>query len=316
MTKITKRKSKRNHISAAAAAALLVGSASAIAAIGEHEQERTDPTAAYEQQQQQDQQTRQQEGTAAQQDRQTRQQEGTAAQQDRQTQQGTAAQQDDQWQDDQAQVGQERQAGGQAIQQFEQLAQQQGNLNTFVKALEEAGMADALVGTTEYTIFAPTDEAFEQYDRSPQELLAPENREELISLLRAHIVADDVDPQMARSIGQALTIDGGTVQLQADQEQEDRFQVGQASVVDRDIQQNNLRIYAIDQVLQPSEFAAFEPGAADDRDDGMMQRDTGTDAEARTGADRDADFDRDRDTDLDVDVDVDVDRDTQRDTDW
>jgi uncharacterized surface protein with fasciclin (FAS1) repeats len=281
---------RRNPIPAAAAAALLVGSASAIAAVGEHEQERTDPAAAYEQQQQ-EQQT---------------QQRGSAAQQ-----------QDNQWQDEQAQAGQERQAGGQGIQQLEQLAQQQGNLNTFVKAVQEAGMADALVGTTEYTIFAPTDEAFEQYDRSVDELLRPENREELVSLLRAHIVADDVDPQMARSIGQALTLDGGTIQLQADQEQEDRFQVGQASVVDSDIQQNNLRIYAIDQVLQPGEFAAFEPGAMDDdRDDGMMQRDTDTGAEMGTGTqtDRDADFERDRDTDIDVDVDVD--RDTQRDTDW
>jgi uncharacterized surface protein with fasciclin (FAS1) repeats len=300
MTRMTKNR-KKKHISAAAAAALLMGSASAMAAIGEHDQERTDPTAAYEQQQEQDRQAQGQTG---------------------------AQQQDDQWQDNQGQTGQAQRDQGQmegqmgqaqvgaeqAGQQLEQLAQQHGNLSTFVRAVQEAGLAEALVGTTEYTIFAPTDEAFEQHDRSVEELLSSENREELISLLRAHIVADDVDPEMARSIGQALTIDGGTVQLQADQEQEGRFQVGQASVVDNDVQQNNLRIYPIDQVLQPSEFAAFEPGATDqDRDDGMMQRDAGT---GTTGAGTEAERDQDMERDTDVDVDVDIDRDTQRDTDW
>lgn len=270
---------KRTFVPMAAAAALLMGSASALAVVGEHDERRTDPAEAYEEQE------AQRGDTAAQ--RQDDDQLDRDDQMDRQ---------DDQigMQDTERQVG-----GDQAIQQLEQLAQQHGNLNTFVQAVREAGMAEALMGTTQYTIFAPTDEAFEQADRSAEELLQPENREELISLLRAHIVADDVDPQMARTIGTALTIDGGTVDLQTE---EDRIQVGQATVVDQDIQEGNLRIYAIDQVLSPSEeFAAFEPEAMD-RDDEMQRDDT------------------QRDVDVDVDADVDVNGDddwgTQRDDDW
>src|SRR5690606_39593512 len=61
-----------------------------------------------------------------------------------------------------------------------------------------------------YTVFAPTNDAWEQMSGlSKDELMQPENREQLISLLRAHIVADDVDEQMARSLQQAQTIDGG-----------------------------------------------------------------------------------------------------------
>jgi uncharacterized surface protein with fasciclin (FAS1) repeats len=291
------RKINRRYISAAAAAALLMGSASAMSAIGEHDERRTDPAQAYEQQE-------------AQRDQEMRR--------DDDVQRETTAQRDE-WQDDQAevererQVDQERQVGtGEASQQLDQLAEQHDNLSTFIKAVQEAGMAEALVGTTEYTIFAPTDEAFEQHDRSADELLRPENREELISLLRAHIVADDVDPQMARSIGQARTIDGGTVDLRADEEQEDRFQVGDASVVESDIQQNNLRIYAIDQVLRPSgELAAFEP-AATDRDDADTQRDT--DVQRDDDLDRDSDWDTQRDPGTSTDTDWDTD--TGDDTDW
>ncbi|MFU8814752.1 MAG: fasciclin domain-containing protein [Pseudomonadales bacterium] len=263
---------KQRYLPAIAAAALLMSSAGAMAVVGEHDEQRTDPAEAYEEQQ------------------------------DRTAERDDPWQEEDDWRDEPAdpQVGaaddQERPAArnGEGIEQLEQLAQQHGNLNTFIQAIRDAGMGDALVGTTDYTIFAPTDEAFEQSDRSVEELLQPENREELISLLRAHIVADDVDPQMARNIGRALTIDGGTVDLQAD---EDRLQVGQATVVDQDIQQGNLRIYPIDQVLSPGEeFAAFEgPEATEGQRDQEMQRD---------------------DTQGDVDVDVEAEVDTESDDDW
>ncbi len=146
-------------------------------------------------------------------------------------------------------------------QDLQQLAEEHQDLATFIKAVNEAGMAEALTQSGEqYTIFAPTDEAFESADRSVEELLQPENREELISLLRAHIVADDMDPEMAERIGQARTIDGGTVDLQGSGEE---LQVGDAQVVQSDIQQGNLRIYAIDQVLSPSPGAGL--AAADEQ---------------------------------------------------
>jgi uncharacterized surface protein with fasciclin (FAS1) repeats len=300
----TMTRNRNRYISAAAAAALLMGSASVMSAIGEHEERRTDPTEAYEQQE-------------AQRDQEMQREEEMQRDQDVRT--GAATQQEDAWQDEQTQRDQERQVGtGEAAQQLDQLAQQHDNLNTFFRAVQEAGMAEALVGTTEYTIFAPTDEAFEQHDRTPDELMRPENREELISLLRAHIVADDVDPQMARTIGQALTIDGGTVDLRPDQEEEDRFQVGNASVVESDIQQNNLRIYAIDQVLSPGEFAAFEPGATDEEREAEtdMQRedDLGRDTDWETQQDPGTGTDTDWETDTRTDTDWDTD--TGSDTDW
>lgn len=146
------------------------------------------------------------------------------------------------------------------------LAEEEDDLSTFVKAVEQAGLGQALEGGT-YTIFAPTNEAFESGDQSVDELMKPENRDQLVSLLRAHIVADDVDPEMAGKIGQARTVDGGTVELSGEGES---MKVGDAAVVKSDIQQGELRIYAIDQLLtpNPSESVASTPSFEELDEDG------------------------------------------------
>jgi len=137
-----------------------------------------------------------------------------------------------------------------------QIAEQQSDISEFVKAVEKAGMAESLTSDTEYTIFAPTNDALES-DSDLQQLLEsddPQDQEKLVELLRAHIVADDVDAEMARTIGKAKTIGGGEVELTTDGE---KLKVGDAEVVTADIQQDNLRIHAIDGVLEPSASASM-----------------------------------------------------------
>jgi uncharacterized surface protein with fasciclin (FAS1) repeats len=121
-------------------------------------------------------------------------------------------------------------------------------IGTFVEALEQAGLVEELAADTKYTIFAPTNQAFESMQQDVAELLKPENRQQLVSLLQAHIVADDVAPERARQLTAAKTLDGGTIQLTTEN---DKLKVGDASVVTPNIQVQgaNLRIYSIDQVL-------------------------------------------------------------------
>jgi glucan-binding YG repeat protein len=89
--------------------------------------------------------------------------------------------------------------------------------------------------------------------------MQPQNREELVSLLRAHIVADDVDQELASTIGKAKTIDGGEVDIQAENGE---LMVGDAKVVDAEsIEMDSLRIYPIDGVLAANASAG---GALDD----------------------------------------------------
>jgi uncharacterized surface protein with fasciclin (FAS1) repeats len=146
-----------------------------------------------------------------------------------------------------------------ASQTFKMITDEHDNLATFVEAIKAAGLEDSLTDSTEYTVFAPTDEAFEAMGKSKEELLDPNNREELIALLRAHIVADDVDPTMARNLAEARTIDGGTLDLSSEGEE---LMVGDATVVESDIQEGSLRVYAIDQVLEanaPAQAAVASP---------------------------------------------------------
>jgi uncharacterized surface protein with fasciclin (FAS1) repeats len=150
---------------------------------------------------------------------------------------------------DEAQTGQRRAQSSSSEPRSGDLAglgEDHDDLSTFVKALESAGMIESLSDGTQYTIFAPTDEAFESMRGSTEELLSAENREELVDLLRAHIVADDVDAARARQLEQAKTLDGGTVELKVEG---DQLMVDDATVVEADIERGSVRIHTIDEVL-------------------------------------------------------------------
>lgn len=127
---------------------------------------------------------------------------------------------------------------------FEEIAAQNPDLSRFVEAVNAAGLADALTSGSDYTIFAPTNDALDGEDIDS--LLEQENQQELVALLRAHIVADDVDREMASRIGQAQTIDGGMVDISVEEE---KLMVADAEAMDEEIQIGNLRVYTVDSVL-------------------------------------------------------------------
>jgi uncharacterized surface protein with fasciclin (FAS1) repeats len=142
--------------------------------------------------------------------------------------------------------------------QLDRAVQMHSEIGTFVEALETAGLVEELTGSTAYTIFAPTNEAFESMQQEVSELLKPENREDLVALLRNHIVADDVDPQMARQLQAAQTLDGDTIEISTEG---DKLKIGEASVVtpNIEVQGGNLRIYSIDKVLGDGQQVASSP---------------------------------------------------------
>src|SRR5690606_2065956 len=113
---------------------------------------------------------------------------------------------------------------------LDELTAEHESLTTFVEAVRAAGLAESLTGETDYTVFAPTNAAFAAASERPvEELLQPENREELVRLLRAHIIADDLNRDEAQSIAAARTIDGGTVDVAVEG---DRFIVADARVAE------------------------------------------------------------------------------------
>lgn len=138
------------------------------------------------------------------------------------------------------------------------LTDEHDNLETFVEALRITGLGDTLASGPAYTVFAPVDEAFDAHD---DDLFDLERRDELIALLRAHIVADDVDGQRARSLGRALTVDGGAVDLAVE---DGRLTVNDAEVLETDLVLGNVRIHLIDDVLEAGPATDIAFGGFDD----------------------------------------------------
>ncbi|MDR0471877.1 MAG: fasciclin domain-containing protein [Nitrososphaerota archaeon] len=73
------------------------------------------------------------------------------------------------------------------------------NLNTFSRALREAGLVDFLKGAGPFTVFAPTDEAFTKLSKSTlDELFANKNR--LKAIVNYHIISESLTVEDLRHL--------------------------------------------------------------------------------------------------------------------
>ena len=78
---------------------------------------------------------------------------------------------------------------------------------TLVAAVKAAGLADTLQGKGPFTVFAPTNAAFEKLPAGTVDtLLKPENKEKLATILKCHVVAADA---MSAAIGKMIKDDKG-----------------------------------------------------------------------------------------------------------
>jgi uncharacterized surface protein with fasciclin (FAS1) repeats len=79
---------------------------------------------------------------------------------------------------------------------------------TLVAAVKAAGLVETLQGKGPFTVFAPTNEAFEKLPKGTVEtLLKPENKDKLVKILTCHVVAADA---MSSAIEKMIKDDGGT----------------------------------------------------------------------------------------------------------
>jgi uncharacterized surface protein with fasciclin (FAS1) repeats len=135
-----------------------------------------------------------------------------------------------------------------------QVAAAEGDLNTFLAALEAAGIMDDFHGEGPFTLFIPTDEAFADYlseaGMSQAEVFA--GAEMLQAILNHHIVNMMEDAEMVMGMaGQSITTASGQA-LQVTVEDE-IVMVGEATVKRYDLHASNGVIHVIDKVLIPSE---------------------------------------------------------------
>jgi uncharacterized surface protein with fasciclin (FAS1) repeats len=128
------------------------------------------------------------------------------------------------------------------------------DFNTLAQALEAAGLVDALKGEGPFTVFAPTDAAFEALpDGRLESLLQPENREQLRALLQYHVVEGTAMASDVTGMDAAPTLEGRSVQIQVDDGTVRLMGQNTATVVQTDLEASNGVIHVIDSVLLPPE---------------------------------------------------------------
>lgn len=132
-----------------------------------------------------------------------------------------------------------------------QVAKAAGQFTTLLAAVDAAGLTETLLGRGPYTLFAPTDEAFARLPGGTvQELLKPENREKLRTILTYHVLAARVTAAQARRVNSAETVAGQSVRITTNG---DQLRINDAVVRIADIPASNGIVHVIDRVLLPTD---------------------------------------------------------------
>ncbi len=132
---------------------------------------------------------------------------------------------------------------------------------TLVAAVKAAGLVETLSGTGPFTVFAPVNSAFDALPKGTVDnLLKPENKDMLTSVLTYHVIPGKVD---SKAVAMMIKDGGGKAMAKTVQGEELTFTMkgknlmitdskgNMAKVTTADVYQSNGVIHVIDKVLMP-----------------------------------------------------------------
>jgi transforming growth factor-beta-induced protein len=135
------------------------------------------------------------------------------------------------------------------------VAQAAGGFNTLLAAATAGGLAEALATSGPFTVFAPLDAAFAELPQAAvNNLLQPENRAMLTSLLQHHVVAGRLDAVSVLEASQIESLAGTPLVVRVDG---DTVRIGGVRILQTDIAAENGIIHVVEQVLFPEGFACI-----------------------------------------------------------
>ena len=124
-----------------------------------------------------------------------------------------------------------------------------GQFETLAAALTAANLVETLKGEGPFTVFAPTDEAFARLPAGTvDELLKPENLDQLTAVLTYHVVPGAVTADQVVNLSEAATVNGQVVEFSIN---DSNVMVEDAKVIATDIMASNGVIHIIDNVILP-----------------------------------------------------------------
>jgi uncharacterized surface protein with fasciclin (FAS1) repeats len=133
---------------------------------------------------------------------------------------------------------------------------------TLVAAVKAAGLVDTLNGKGPFTVFAPTNEAFNDLPKGTVDnLVKPENKAMLTKILTYHVVPGDYDTTRLRALilagngtASLTTVEGGKLSLMMNGSSNIAVKDEKGDVADitiADVHQSNGVIQVVDHVLLP-----------------------------------------------------------------
>jgi uncharacterized surface protein with fasciclin (FAS1) repeats len=144
-----------------------------------------------------------------------------------------------------------------------EIAQGNPDLSTLVKAVTAAELAETLSGKGPFTVFAPTNKAFEALPAGTLDTLLADPKGALADILKLHVLSGAVDSKAAiAAAGGNVDTLGGPVSVELDG---DKLIVGGATVITADVKASNGIVHVIDAVItKPAAAAPSEVATGDD----------------------------------------------------
>jgi uncharacterized surface protein with fasciclin (FAS1) repeats len=121
------------------------------------------------------------------------------------------------------------------------------DFSTLVTAIQAAGLEEALSGEGPFTVFAPTNAAFDALPEGTLEDLL-DNPDQLANILQYHVVSGEVLAEQVVNLDSATTLNGQDVSIRTEN---GNVFVNDAQVTTTDIRTSNGVIHVIDSVLLP-----------------------------------------------------------------
>lgn len=124
-----------------------------------------------------------------------------------------------------------------------------GQFKTLASALDAAGLVSTLKEPGPFTVFAPTDAAFAKLPAGTvEDLLKPENKEQLIDILTYHVIRGKVMAVDVVDVDEAKAVNGKMIDVEVEGRS---VKVNDANVTATDIAASNGVIHVIDRVILP-----------------------------------------------------------------
>jgi uncharacterized surface protein with fasciclin (FAS1) repeats len=132
-----------------------------------------------------------------------------------------------------------------------EVAMSNADFSTLVAALQAGELAGVFQGEEKFTVFAPVNTAFAEIQTTVDELLKPENKGKLQSVLKYHVVAGAVRSSDLTNGQKVATLQGEELTVSI---ADGKVMIGNAEVISADVEASNGFIHVINKVLVPKKM--------------------------------------------------------------